>query len=66
MKTGMVSAIPDRPGSMIDPGFVSYTGTVSEAISMESAERTIVTSRTFCNWTGFTSGANGNQFAAFD
>ena len=32
----MVSAIPDKPGTMIDPGFVSYKGTVPEAISIES------------------------------
>ena len=39
MKTGMASAIPDKPGTMIDPGFVSYTGTIPEATWTESAER---------------------------
>lgn len=36
MRIGMVSALPDRPGTMIDPGFVTYRGTVLEAISIES------------------------------
>lgn len=34
--------IPVKPGTMIDPGFVSYTGTVPEAISMESMEKAII------------------------
>jgi len=48
MKTGMVSAIPDKPGTMIDPGFVSYTGTAPEAVSIESVKWTVVTSCISC------------------
>lgn len=39
MKTRTVSTIPDKPGTMIDPGFVSYTGTIPEATLTESVER---------------------------
>lgn len=49
LRTGTVSTIPDKPGTMIAPGFVSYTGTGLEVISMISEKRTIVTSCTSCN-----------------
>lgn len=44
MKTGAVSVVPDKPGTMIDPGFVSYTGTALEVILTESVEGAIVSS----------------------
>ena len=35
--------IPDKPGTIIDPDFVSYTGAELEAISTESVQGAIVT-----------------------
>jgi len=66
MKTGTVSTIPDKPGTMIDPGFVSYTGAVPEVRLTESAERTSSLVVSLITGQGFTSGANGDQSTVFD
>jgi hypothetical protein len=39
LKGGMVSVIPDKPGTIIDPGFVSYTGIIPSDTWTESVER---------------------------
>ena len=52
MKSGMDPNIPDKPGTMIDPGFVSYMGTSPDAISIESVEWIVVTSCIRRNWRG--------------
>ena len=67
MKTGTVSYIPDKPGTMIDPGFVSYSGTVPEAISIESAKPRPWSLAAFpINKEGLASGTNGGQSTVFD
>lgn len=39
MKIMMVSAAPEKPGTIIDPGFVVYTGAASGAALTESGGR---------------------------
>ena len=57
----MGSTIPDKPGTMIDPGFVSYTGTVLEVMLTESGLSGIVSPVSPVIKHKFTSGANGDK-----
>ena len=48
MKTAMVSAVPDKPGTIIDPGFVVYTGAALGSALTESRDGAVVTNLISC------------------